>query len=311
MVSLNMVRVLSILGFCLFATAMIFIYSAVIENWDTISSVPPIKSYKYLFSGALALQVYWLYQVTLWRWIIGTYGERVSYLDSCIFFFSNSFFAYIPGKIANIIGIAVIAERTGFSPRRAVTTVLLFQIYALISGTAVVALMGVIVPRESLSPGINDWLWVFGIASTIGLLMVAPNIQRITWRTLGLAMKRNLEVQMPPFSRMLLQILSYGAGWFLPCLALWFFFKALLPEGAQIYFPLVMLVFVASYLLGLISVFVPAGLGVLEAGLVLGLTPDIGTNVVLWGAAVFRLVVISTLAISLLIVWKARSRAAR
>ena len=247
------------------------------------------------------MQLYYLYQVFLWRWVLSSYGQKVSFFDGCTFYFSNNLLAYIPGKIANVIGIGLLAKKRGYSSQSAVTTVVLFQIYSLISGTMLVAASSFMTPKNEALP--VDWFWLLGILSVLGLVLISPYLQRSTLALIAAVTKKELIMSVPNFRTVMAQVGVYGLGWILQAFALWCIYQALLPEGDWLSFWLLLTVYLSSYTVGLLAVLVPSGLGVLEAGLVLGLGTAIGSGYALWGAAILRLVAVGLTLFSSVIIF--------
>ncbi len=297
---------LKIVSIILIVLAIYFIYDVLIQHWDIARTGPAIVSYHYLISGICIMQLYYLYQVALWRWVLSSYGQKVNFFDGCTFYFSNNLLAYIPGKMANVIGIGLLAKKRGYSSQSAVTTVVLFQIYSLISGTMLVAASSFMTTKDAALP--VDWFWLFGILSLLGLVLISPRLQRRTLVLIAAATKKELITSVPNFRTVIAQVGVYGLGWILQGFALWCIYQALLPEDDWLSFWLLLAVYVSSYIVGLLAVLVPSGLGVLEAGLVLGLGTVIGAGHALWGAAMLRLVAVGLTLCSTVIVFLIEKR---
>lgn len=300
----SIVTAAKIFSLGLLILAFYFILQAVSENWNTIAARPQELSLRYVFCGFVALQIYWCYQISLWRWVMKGYGDPINFGDAGTLYFSNILLAYIPGKIASVTGVAILAERKGVSAQRAVTAALLFQIYSIVSGTLFLSLLSQGVAIAGDVENAIDHFWLLGVFSLVGLIMLSPPLQRNTLSTLSRVFKRDLEIQIPRYSILLSQAAAYAVGWSLVSSSIWLFFLAIAPRPEDVSFFLVATVFVVSYLMGLVSFFVPAGIGILEAGLLVGLGSALEPGTILWGAAMFRLAIITSSSVSLFLLSK-------
>jgi uncharacterized membrane protein YbhN (UPF0104 family) len=295
-------------GLVLVGLALFFIGKTVVQYWDTVRAGPQDLNVRYLLAAALLFLFYSLYQTGLWRWILSGFGARLDYLTASHLFFTNNLLAYIPGKVANVTGMATLAKRKRISPTHVVTTVVLFQLYSLISGTGLIAILSVLLPTELGAVMPVGWLWMIGIASLVGLLLISPHCLRWTFALLRRLSGRNIADVELPFRTTLAHLVAYGIGWLLTGAAMWCLFMGFGPKGQVLSFPAVVVVFLGSYLVGLLAIAIPAGIGISEAGMVYGLGALIGPEQALFGAASFRLVMLAISLISWLVVtWMQRT----
>ena len=293
---------MNILSLLFIGMAFVFITRMIGDQWAFVKEGPETINWKMLFAGVFFFEIYWIYQVLHWKRIMNVMGSNLSFLQALLFFFSNNLLAYIPGKIANVAGMAVIAQKSNVSRMHTVTTVVLFQIYSLVSGTALIALLRLLFDQniERLIP--EKWIPVLCLMALGGLVIMAPKLMnRIIAMIKKLTGREIREVNLT-FKYHLTHLIIYFFSWMIMGVAMWFILASF-SEKTLFDIPLisVTIVIVASYLMGLLAFFVPAGLGVAEVGIVYGFMKLCEPAQAVWGAASFRLVALTTTLFSFLI----------
>ena len=296
-------RIFYFTGYILFGVAAYFIYSIISEAWPSLILGPEFFNIKYYLVATSMIFIFWLWQVLLWRSILKTLGTELSFLNSSYLFFSNGLLAYIPGKIGNLVGMASIADNMNISKVNTVTVVLIFQIYALISGTAVIFLSALFIDEHySISlPGYM--LQLIGLSSLVGLVMISPYGLRFT----QIVLKKIFSIEFPAsllnFKKSLIYLFLYGVGWIMQVLVVFFLFKSFLSNAIEVTFPLIATTFISSYLSGLLVVIVPSGIGILEAGLVFFLQSIIPLEGIVFSLISFRILAITSIIILFIVAW--------
>ena len=182
---------------------------------------------------------------------------------------------YVPGKVLQIAGVAVLAGRAGCSAATATAASLVCQMMhlvgaALVGGWAALRYAGV-------SP---QYAVVVGLLALAALGILARF--RCVERVLGWALRRSrgrAESGSPPQSldgfRPWPWLGAFAAKWFVLGLALF-----LLAQGLGLDAPFVLLatVFAGGYLMGYVVLFAPAGVGVREASMIAMLAPALGLD---------------------------------
>ena len=229
-------------------------------------------------------------------------GTKVDFRSASYMFFSNNLLAYIPGKLANAIGMATLARRRNISIPNTITTVILFQIYSLISGTFLISFLSFRLSRDIKSLVPLEGLWIIGLASAIGLLLISPICQSWTINLIRKITGKDIIQTRISLSKSLLHITFYGIGWFISGFSMCFLLRSFGPDDQIIPVTSVLIILLLSYLIGLLAITVPAGIGVLEASLIYGLSTIVPTSQVLFSAGSFRLIALGTTLISWLVV---------
>ncbi|MBI4238648.1 MAG: flippase-like domain-containing protein [Deltaproteobacteria bacterium] len=279
----------------LIAAAVASIGYQVAAQWDVLRHGPATWYWPLWIAAGLLLDLYWFYQILLWRRIMSMLGSRVDWSVAVRLFFISNLLAYIPGKVANVLGVAAFAHRYRISAVHAGATVVLLQIYSLLSGVLLIAVAWALWPEALQRVFPSGTMPALLVIAGIGLLVVCSPLLDVCVRWLLRCMGRPVvAIGLSP-SRHLCNVGQYLGGWVLPGASLWCVVVSFLPQ--DVVWPPVLgvtAIFIGSYLLGLIAVLMPAGLGVTEAGLIFGLTRYCGTAHAVWGAVVLRGLILLT-----------------
>lgn len=233
------------------------------------------------FLGAsLVLGLGYLGSALLWgRMVEELGGPSLGAFTSVRIYMVSNLGRYVPGKLWQIAGVAILARRVGVSP-------------AISAGAAVlgqgVALAGASVVGSLAFAGAEGRVRWLGMALLLGvvLFLVLTGVPAFFRRVVRLAYRLVREV--PPegldarrtFGIRWLGL--YAANWAVYALAFWGLARSLRMdihplEAAP--------AFAAAYVLGYVALFAPAGVGIREGFLVAFLQPVVGT-----GALVLALV---------------------
>ena len=187
-------------------------------------------------------------------------------------FFVANLGRYVPGKVWQIAGLALLARRHGVSGALATGAAVLGQGFA-VAGATVVGLAAFF----GGGPELRRWGGVaVGVVVVVVLLFAVPAFLR---RLLGLwfrLARRPLPAGLDPDPLFGLRwVLLYAANWVLYAGAFWLLVVSFdVPGGPLLVGP----AFAAAYVLGYLMVFAPAGIGVREGFLVAFLEPAMGAG---------------------------------
>ncbi len=240
---------------------------------DDLRSVDPALLWSpdpVLLAGSCVLLLAgYFFSAGLWGRIVRDLGGPVVPIrDAVRIFMIANLGRYVPGKVWQIAGLAVLARRRGVPPATATGAAVLGQGIALVAATAVglgALLRG---PDELRSWGL---VAVAGMALAVALGLTPPVFRRASALWFRLARQEapeNLNSSHP-----LRWLGLFFANWVLYAFSFWvlstsFGHRAdLIPVGSA---------FAAAYVLGYLMIFAPAGLGVREGFLVAFLTPHLG-----------------------------------
>jgi len=223
--------------------------------------------------------------IEAWRRLVVSQEERLAFLPAARIWLVANLGKYLPGKVWSIAGAAVLAERAGVGRTAAVTAALVLQALAFGSGVIVVALTA---PRGFHwgGPLLATGGAVLGVVAIGGVtLLSAPRV--LAW------VQRRLPAGWPAIRpvtpRLVLAGLAVNAvAWIAYGAALVMLAKGLMPAAVP-GFTLATTVFTASYLVGLVAVFAPAGFGPRESMFILLLSGPLGLKPAVGLAAASRI----------------------
>jgi hypothetical protein len=250
-----------------------------LKNWDQISSLWNTATKVNILTVWTGIFVYYFYQIKLWRSIFTHVWEKRSYLLICQIYFTSNLLAYIPGKVANFFGIAAIADRNNLSKTQVIHTAILFQIFALASASIVAVACLSITDLHLL--GFSGKLLIPFLLTGIGIIFLLLNSKfySLLNYTLTKLFKFNVDVKTVGFFSSVKFIFFYSVAWLINSLVFVYIFTVFDTSGLQGQFASghgmlvnVALLFIVCYSVGLVTFFVPAGLGVADLGLIGGLS---------------------------------------
>jgi uncharacterized membrane protein YbhN (UPF0104 family) len=230
-------------------------------SWGTIAASCLVLAAGYLASG-------WIWG----RMVRDLGGPQLSFADAVRIYMVSNLGRYVPGKLWQIAGMAMLARARGVSAPVATAAAVIGQAVAL-AGATLVGLLVVL----SGSSALAGWTpWMAGGAALVVALVAIPAFFRPLvrlWLRLvpGDAPK---DVPVGPLEG-LRWLALYTLNWGGYALAFWLLVRGMFGSGELI---LVGPAFAAAYVLGYLALFAPAGIGVREGFLVAFLTPTLGAG---------------------------------
>jgi hypothetical protein len=241
--------------------------SALVE----LSTEPPPFHAGRAVLATLGLAGAYLGTVGVWRSLLRDLGVRVRFVDALQLWSFSNLGRYLPGKIWQVVGVVVVARDIGISggvAAAAAFVCLAFQI-----GTG--ALLGLVLLPDRIADGGSavggavGWIVVL-LGAGLLLPVVRPGIVsgvlRRLPRSLGCA-------DVPPLSRgaVLRLIVAFTGVWIAHGAMFQLFASAFGPTPPGAY-PLYAGAYALAYVVGLVAVFAPGGIGVREGmiGVLLG-----------------------------------------
>jgi len=250
-----------------------FVGRSIARNWSEFRSLHVTLTIAPAWIAGSVLMVLLTYamQIESWRRILAGWGQRLAFGPAARTWSVANLGRYVPGKVWSVAGLVVLAQRAGVAPGPAAASAFVIQAVSLGSGVAVVA--GV--TPHSASP---LRLALAGLAAVATILV-------LVWRPTALWLGRvvtsiaPLEPLAPSavLAAILLTVLSWGTYG----AALWMLARGLLHDApVPLPLPLTTAIgaFTLGYILGLLALFAPGGVGVRELVLVGLLAPFLGSG---------------------------------
>ena len=250
-----------------------FVVRSFARNWQDLQGQPIDWTFRPVPALASVGVVWLMYAMLIeaWRRMLAGWGEHLPPMQAARIWVVSSLGKYIPGKVWAVAGMALMAKEAGVAAWAATASAIILQALAVGTGAAVAAVFGTTV-LEARKPELVPLLWLAGGASMVGVgLLLHPAVAK---RLLVLA-QLGVDAPSPRAGPVLLGLLANVIAWLGYGTALWLLAHAVLPAQQLTLAPAIA-GFAASYVAGLLALFVPGGLFIREGLLVLMLQDSIG-----------------------------------
>ena len=259
----------------------VFVVRAIAHQWGTVRSSLGHAEPAWLVVGLVVAGLAMLAIALPWRHALALVGVRAS-MPACVsWYFVGEIGKYVPGGIWPVVGRAELARRGGHPRSGAYASVALSLGALYLSGMLTAA---VLLPLRFADDG-SQWLWVL-VLLPIGIAMLHHRPLGWMVERAEKVMKRELDVEIPPWSASLGLVLRYIPAWLLIGTSTWCITRAF-DSGASwlTIAPAAML----SWVVGFVLVPVPGGVGVREAAFVALVGGSVPAGVRATAAVVARL----------------------
>jgi uncharacterized membrane protein YbhN (UPF0104 family) len=250
----------------------IMVWRALARNWDEFRALHVSLAPKPGWIALSVMVVFLTYaiQIESWRRVLAGWSQRLAYGRAARIWLVANLGRYIPGKVWSVAGLIVLAQRAGVDGWAAGASA--FAIQALGLGTAVAVVAAATPTAES------------PLRLAAAAMVAVATIGFLAWergaRWLARLADRGGREGGVPFRPLPLTAVAEGAAltlasWLTYGLAFWLLARGL---GLQGSLPLSTAagVFALGYILGLLAVFAPGGVGVRELVFIGLLTPALG-----------------------------------
>jgi len=243
-------------------------------NWTELRAQDIVWSVRPLALVASVLIVWSAYALLIeaWRRVVVSMQQRLAYGDAARICMVSNLGKYIPGKVWAIAGNAVLAQRAGVEPHAAVAAAILNQALAIGSG---VILVSVLSPAAlgAYGSGYVVATLVLGAVAIIAVLTLTSSralrlLQRVLPGSIPQLVPVSLGVMLGSLAVNALAWAGYGIAFLVLA-------RGLTPD-ASLGWSQATTVFTISYLVGLVALFAPGGVGVRESAFTLLLAPPLG-----------------------------------
>jgi hypothetical protein len=243
-------------------------------NWAALREQSIGWSVRPLWLVASVLIVWAAYALLIeaWRRVVVSMRQRLDYGAAARICMVSNLGKYIPGKVWAVAGNALLAQRAGVEPHAAVAGAILNQALSVGSGVILVAVIG---PAALRAYGGGYVLATI----VLGALAILAVLTLTSARALRL-LQRALPASFPPLTPvpptvMVGSLVANAIAWGGYGIAFLALARGLTPD-AVLSWSQATTVFTISYLVGLVAVFAPGGVGVRESAFTLLLAPPLG-----------------------------------
>ena len=248
---------------------LVFVGRAIARNWSEFRSLHVSLTIvpAWIAGAALMVCVTYVMQIESWRRVLAGWGQRLAFGAAARIWTLANLGRYVPGKVWSVAGLLVLAQQAGVRAAPAAASAVVIQAVALSSGVAVVAAV-----TPSAAPPLRLLFAALAALAPIALLTWRPAVERLGRLVTAVSSLEPL-AWSAVFASMLLTVLSWGTYG----TALWMLSRGLLPNAAL---PLATAIgaFTLGYILGLVALLAPGGLGVRELVIIGLLAPFVGSG---------------------------------
>lgn len=242
---------------------------SIARNWAAFQSVHVTLDVNIGWLAASVLVIFLTYaiQIESWRRMLRGWDQRLTYANAARAWTLSNLGRYIPGKVWSVAGLVVLAERSGV--RRSAAAVSAFAMQAVVLGTGVV-LVAIATPHAA-SPVL------LGGAVLAALALIGVLAWRRTAQWLGTLADSTAPLPPLPLSAIIISSGLMLISWATFGVSFWMLIRGLI-STASVPVPAAMGMFALGYVMGLIALVAPGGLGVRDLALVGFLTPLVGSG---------------------------------
>jgi hypothetical protein len=211
--------------------------------------------------ASLIVLLTYAFLIESWRRVLSEMGGHLSPMRAAYIWLGSNLARYVPGSLWQLGAMGVMAQRQGVALSISTGSAVVLTIVNVLTGLAVFALTSAGVPQLG-SKGI--WFVALGAIALLAAPFVLPRIGRLARSLTG------REIAMPRVGprALVLAAVSTTIAWLAYGVAFWILAGAILPDAPRSIASCIA-VYTGSYLLGLLAVAPPAGLGVADGALVL------------------------------------------
>lgn len=265
---------------------------SLVRNWDLLTAQPMQWEVDLRWLAASAATVWAAYAVLVeaWRRVVVGMRQRLAYMDAARICMLANLGRYVPGKVWSIAGAVLLSRQAGVDASAAVAAAFVLQALSLASALLVVA---AITPAtvQAVSSALVLVTMVVGIAAVAGVLVLTSERALATIRRLLPALPAGITAV--PLGTMLAAFAANAVAWAAYGLAFLLLARGLVPR-IELSWLQATAVFTASYVVGLVAVFAPAGIGPRESMFVLLLQGIVGPKLALALAVAARVLLTIT-----------------
>lgn len=250
------------------------------------TSVPWLHTGAAFILNLLYVCVYGL----MWHRVTRVHGVQIEVQGALAVYLYSNVGKYLPMKVAGMaLRIALYAKKYGRDVFTTTNAVYCEGLAVLIGGLAVVIVSLPVI--DKFLPQIAYPSWAYGLLGIVLVLMLLPVTQRLLVKGIGIILRRELLYVPVQISRYLSLIFGYAICWVLLGASLFAICAGLGAEAEMTTAQIAVAAYSVAGIAGMISVIVPAGIGVREGVMVVGLMPILDTEGAVVAALLARIVI--------------------
>ncbi|MEO8334215.1 MAG: lysylphosphatidylglycerol synthase domain-containing protein [bacterium] len=221
-------------------------------------------------ASAIVLLTY-AFLIECWRRVLAEMGGRLSPIRAAHIWLGSNLARYVPGSLWQLGAMGVMSQREGVAIPVATGSAVVLTIVNVLTGLAVFALTSAQTPQLGNR---GMWFVVVGVIALVLAPFVLPRLDRLVRSLTG----RDIVLPRIGARALIIAGVSTTVAWLAYGVAFWVLTNAVLSDAPRSVVSCIA-VYTGSYLLGLLAVAPPAGIGVADGALIL-LAPQFGVATV-------------------------------
>lgn len=261
-------RLWTVVQAVLLVATLAWVGRALARQWDDVRAVAIATELRWAWIALASVMVLCTYAILIqsWRVLLSGWGGRLTYWTAVRIWTIANLGRYIPGKVWSVGALGVLAKQEGVSGVAAAGAAILGTLLNIGAGFGVLAFSGARV-LGVFEPWLKSASMVIGAAFVVGTLalprLLPPLLQRIArWRGM------EPPASALPAGTLWLAVAINAVSWLCYGMAFAAFTRGVAPH-APVNPATFIAVWTASYLMGYLVLFAPAGIGVRD-GLMTG-----------------------------------------
>lgn len=251
-----------LLKYLLPAAILLFLARSIYTNWTQIREYPWQLDLPLLAAATLLGSAWFFLRTWIWAQLVREMHRNLPYWPAFRVFMISEVARYVPGKIWQYVSRIYLAERYGTPPALTLTSALIELLLMMIaSGAIAMANLSRLVPQFS-----QQYRPLFAAGLAISLILVHPRLLKMWSRLLAKFLRQEWVPFDVRYSHLVMILMASLLTWVIAGLGFSLFVEALTPEAGGHTVQLVT-IYSASWLVGLLAVVVPAGVGVREGAM--------------------------------------------
>ena len=240
------------------AIVLFFAATSLATQWDKVGSRLTHLQFGWEWISVASVIVLVIYALLIegWRRVLGAWDSHLPFSQASRIWFLSNLGKYVPGNIWSLTAMGVMARQRGLSAVAAAGSSVIMQMVSLVTGTAIVMVTGAKLLDQPLLVGA-------AVLILVVVLLSAPRFLPPVAVWVGSLIGKDITPPSVPATSIWTAAVASTMSWLLYGLAFQLFVRGLLgsaPGEISSYIA----VYTAAYILGFISLFAPAGLGVRE-----------------------------------------------
>lgn len=265
-----------VLGLLIVGIGAVLMVRALSRDWQAVEASLQTADWWLLGAGTATAFVAVLLIALQWHAALAVLGHHPSRSSATRWFMAGQLGKYLPGGIWHVVGVGELARRSGVPRRPAYGSAGLSTVSLVGAGALMVTVGGAITGGEA-----TRW-WTVAVSAAMCASLFVPQLRRLLFRWAGAS---------SPAGGSLRSVTALVAKaipmWLTIGLATWCVSASL---GSRQAIATTMVAAITSWLVGIVALPAPGGIGVREAVLVLALRDEVGTGPATAVAVTARLV---------------------